>query len=249
MNLARGLAGIAALVAAGFVAPEPPASSHGEPLAAALAPLGPIKSFASAFLWQRMLTAQMRDEGERTAVFGRALLELHPDLVRVREYIAYQLIVTEAKRTPDATRHDRLVATGLALLSDGLALQDTPELHGALGRLLAQQSDRDPDFRAAAEAWLGDDLDATAIHHLRRSEGGVMDRLLLSSLLLDRGESELHDGDLWSARRDWQEARDAFEPVRPDSETLIEQRLHDLEQELLERGISPADVGPLKERH
>jgi hypothetical protein len=248
LSVLRGLAGALALVAAAFVAPGGDGRPHGEPLAAALAPLGPLKSLASSFLWHRLLVSQLHVEGERAAAFGRALLELHPDLRVVRIYVATQLVMSEAQHAPDLARHDRTVAAGLALLSDGLALQDSPDLHGAFGRLLAVQRDGDPAFRAAAERWLGDDLDAMVIFHLRRSEGSVNDRTLLARWLLERGESELRDNDPWAARRDWQEAADAYEPVHTEEPTLVDQCLQSLAQKLLDRGINPANIGPLPER-
>jgi hypothetical protein len=248
MSLVRALAGVLALAAAGFVAPDRDLEPRSEPLAAALAPLGPVKSLASAFLWHRLLVTQMHAEGERATAFGRALLELHPDLRVVRSYVATQLIMSEAQHAPDVARHDRLVAAGLALLADGLALRDSPDLHGAFGRLLAVQRDRDPLFRAAAERWLGDDLDAMVIFHLRRSEGSVNDRMLLARWLLERGEAELRDNDPWAARRDWLEAAHAYEPVQADEPTLVDQCLEQLAQKLLDRGINPTDIGPLPER-
>jgi hypothetical protein len=248
VSAVRGLAGLLALGAAAFVAPSGDSAPRSEPLAAALAPLGPVKSLASSFLWHRLLLTQQHAEGERAATLGRALLELHPDLRVVRIYVATQLVISEAVHAPDLARHDRLVSAGLALLSDGLALQDSAELHGALGRLLAVQRDNDPEFRVAAEAWLGDDLDATVIFHLRRSEGTVNDRTLLARWLLERGEAELRDNDPWAARRDWQEAAEAYAPLESDEPVLVDQCLQRLAQELRDRGISPADVGPLPER-
>ncbi len=248
MTTVRGLAGALSLLLAGFlVPPRDVADARSEPLAAALAPLGPVKSLASALLWSQMLTAQMQAEGERTAAFGRALLELHPDLEVAREYVANQLVVTEAPRAPDAARHDRLVATGLLLLEQGLALEDSPRLHGALGRLLVQQRDNDPGFRVPAEAWLGDDLEVVAIEHLQRSLLRDDDRIELASLLLERGEAELRDGDLWSARRDWQHAYDALAPLHELEGALIDQRLQGLAVKLMEDGVNPTGTGSLPE--
>ena len=248
MNGLRGLAGAAALIAAGFVAPDAGSGApHSEPLAAALAPLGPFKSLASSLLWAQMLTAQMEAEGQRTAALGRALLELHPDLEIAREYVANQLVVTEAPRAPDLARHDRLVANGLALLEQGLQLRDSARLHGAVGRLLVQQRVGDPAFRVAAEAWLGDDLEAVAIEHLQRSELYSPDRLALGGLLLERGEQEIRDNDVWAARRDWQAASAALAPLHESEAALIDQRLQGLARDLFEHGVNPTSTGPLPE--
>jgi|GEM_PF-6274572 len=247
MRALRGACGAVALLLAGLFAPPDERRAHSEPLAAALAPLGPIKALASSLLWTRMLLAQMEAQGERTAAFGRALLELHPDLEAVREYVANQLVVTEAPRAPDAARHDRLVAGGLALLEEGLLLRDSPRLHGALGRLLVLQRDNDDAFGPAAEAWLGDEVPAAALDHLRRSELSFSDRVLLAGLLLERGEAERRAGDRWAARRDWQEAAAALAPLRELEGALIDQRLQDLARELLEQGVGPAGDGALPE--
>jgi len=250
VNGLRGLAGVAALVAAGFAAPDAgPGAPRSEPLAAALAPLGPFKSLASSLLWAQMLTAQMEAQGQRTAALGRALLELHPDLEVAREYVANQLVVTEAPRAPDVARHDRLVANGLALLEHGLQLQDSARLHGALGRLLVHQRSSDPAFRLPAEAWLGDDLEAVAIEHLQRSELFAEDRLALGSLLLERGEQEIRDNDVWAARRDWQAASAALGPLHAEEAPLIDQRLQGLARALFEHGVNPTSTGPLPEDH
>ncbi|HEX5011056.1 MAG TPA: hypothetical protein VFY71_11715 [Planctomycetota bacterium] len=248
MNGLRGIAGAAALVAAGFLVPDPgPDVPRSEPLAAALAPLGPFKSLASSLLWAQMLTAQMEAEGQRTAALGRALLELHPDLEIAREYVANQLVVTEAPRAPDVARHDVLVTSGLALLEQGLQLRDSARLHGALGRLLVAQRKSDPAFRLPAEAWLGDDLEVVAIDHLQRSELFDSDRLALGGLLLERGEQEIRDDDVWAARRDWQAARAALAPLHQSEAPLIDQRLQGLAHDLFEHGVNPASTGPLPE--
>jgi len=246
-----GLAGALALVAAGFaVPPAHDGAPRTEPLAAALAPLGPFKSLASSLLWAQLLATQMEAEGQRAATLGRALLELHPDLEVAREYLANQLVVTEAPRAPDLARHDRLVATGLSLLEQGLQLQDSPRLHRALGRLLIQQRTSDPAFRVAAEAWLGDDLEVVAIEQLQQSELDFSDRLALANLLLERGEKEVRDEDLRSARRDWQAAQKTLDPLHERHELeglMIDQRLQALALELFERGVNPAGSGALPE--
>jgi hypothetical protein len=248
VNGARGLAGAAALLAAGFLVPDAgPDVPRSEPLAAALAPLGPFKSLASSLLWAQMLTAQMEAEGQRTAALGRALLELHPDLEVAREYVANQLVVTEAPRAPDVARHDALVTSGLALLEQGLQLRDSARLHGALGRLLVAQRTSDPAFRLPAEAWLGDDLEVVAIDHLQRSELDASDRLALGGLLLERGEQAIRDADVWAARRDWQAASAALAPIHESEAPLIDQRLQGLARDLFEHGVNPTSTGPLPE--
>lgn len=247
MRALHGLLGATALLLAGVFAPRDPGPARSEPLAAALAPLGPAKALASSLLWARLLTAQREAQAGRTAAFGRALLELHPDLEVAREYVANQLVVTEAPRAPDTARHDLLVAAGLALLDEGLALRDSPRLHGTLGRLLVLQRDNDPRFRGAAEAWLGDELPGAALEHVRRSELSWSDRVLLAGLLLERGQASLRAGDRWAARDDWQEARDALAPLHDLEGALIDQRLDGLARELSEQGVSPSGEGPVPE--
>ncbi len=240
-----GLLGALALALAGLFAPAHAEPARGEPLAAALAPLGPLKSLATSLLWARLLDEQLRGEGERVAGLGRALLELHPDLETVREYLANQLVVTEAPHAPGAARHAALVAAGLALLEQGLALRDSPRLHGALGRMLVTQRRSDPAFRAAAEAWAGDDLEIVALLHLRRSELEPLDRVLLAALLLERGEHELDAGDAWAARRDWQDACAALEPLRALEGARIDGQLDGLRGRLRLAGVPPDGTGPL----
>jgi len=242
---AGGLLGALALGLAGLFAPARVEPARAEPLAAVLAPLGPLKSLASALLWARLLDEQMRGEGERAAGLARALLELHPDLETVREYLAHQLVVTEAPRAPGAARHAALVAAGLGLLDEGLALRASPRLHGALGRLLATQRRSDPAFRGPAEAWAGDALETVSLLHLRRSELHLLDRVLLAGLLLERGERELDAGDAWAARRDWQEARDALQPLRALDDVDVDEQLEGLAARLREAGVDPAGTDPL----
>jgi len=234
-----GLLGAAALVLAGSLAPQRPEPARAEPLAAALAPLGPLKSLASALLWAQLLAEQQRSEGLRAAALGRALLELHPDLEVVREYLANQLVVTEAPRAGGDARRAALVAAGLALLEDGLLLRESPALHGALGRLLATQRSGNPHFRADAEAWLGDELEPVAVRHLRRSEGSPLDRVLLAGLLLEAGERALAAGDGAAALRDWREARATLEPLRSTEDALVDQQLEGLAGALQAAGVDP----------
>jgi hypothetical protein len=241
-----GLLGALALALAGVFAPARAEAARGEPLAAALAPLGPLKSLASSLLWARLLDEQMHGAGERATGLARALLELHPDLETVREYLAQQLVVTEAPRAPGAARHAALVAAGLALLEQGLELRESPRLHGALGRLLATQRRSDPGFRGPAEAWAGDALETVALLHLRRSELHLLDRVLLAGLLLERGERELDAGDAWAARRDWQDARAALQPLRELDGAQVDEQLGGLAGRLREAGVDPGGSGPVE---
>lgn len=241
-----GLLGALALASAGLFAPAGAGPARGEPLAAALAPLGPLKSLASALLWARLLDEQRHGEGERAAGLSRALLELHPDLDTVREYLAGQLVVTEAPRAPGAARHAALVTAGLALLEQGLQARESPRLHGALGRMLATQRRSDPAFRGPAEAWAGDALETVALLHLRRSELHLLDRVLLAGLLLERGARALDAGDAWAARRDWQEARDALQPLRALEGVSVDEQLEGLAAQLRDVGVDPSGAGPLE---
>ncbi len=193
-----------------------------EALARALMPLGPVRALVSSALWVELLHQQMRGDAERTAALSRALLAVHPGLHVVREYLAGQLIVTEAPRAPDRARHAALVAAGLQFFEDGLARDEAQGLHGALGRTLAVQPEVDPRFAAAAEAFFGDDIRDRAIDELRASRPSGLDAWLLAQLLADRGVHVLdQDADVRSAARDLSEAAGILAGV---SEASVEQR-------------------------
>lgn len=240
-RLGGGL-GALALLLAGWLAPWRPQAVRHEPLAAALAPLGPVKSLASALLWAHLLAEQQAGGGERVAALGRALLELHPELETVREYLANQLVVTEAPRAGGTARRAALVGAGLALLEEGLQRRDSPALHGALGRLLATQRTSDPHFRGAAEAWLGDGLEPVAIAHLRRSELLPLDRVLLAGLRLEQGELSLDAGHPAEALAAYREARATLEPLRVLEGGLVDGQLAGLEDALRAAGLDPRDT-------
>jgi hypothetical protein len=182
-----------------------------EPLARALQPLGPVRALVSSALWVQLLHGQMQGDVEAAATLSRALLALHPGLTTVREYLAGQLLVTEAPRAPDRARHDALVDTGLQLFTDGLQLPGGAALHAPFGRTLAVQCmpGVDDRFPAAAEMWLGEPAEDRALTELLASGPRGFDRWLAANLVVQRG---LHawtaDGDRAAAERDLALARE-----------------------------------------
>jgi len=210
--MARGaqlLLGLALIAGAGVIdqvgAPDAPDAS--EPMALTLAPLGPIKAIVSSMLWVVMVDSQLAGDERRVATIARALLEVHPGLLVVREYLANQLIVTEAPSAQSGERHDALVMLGLSLLEDGLVLSDDPRLHSALGRTLAVQRAVDHRFAPAAERFLGASLEDVAIDALALSDQRI-DAWLRADLLVERGMDALvRGGDRWAATRDLAEAQ------------------------------------------
>jgi hypothetical protein len=110
--------------------------------------------------------------------------------------VANQLVVTEAPRAPDLARHDRLVANGLALLERGpAAAGQRAAARRRRGACWCSSASGDPAFRVAAEAWLGDDLEAVAIEHCSAAELWRPRPAGAGGLLLERGERELRDND------------------------------------------------------
>ena len=178
-----------------------------EPLAVALAPLGPGKAVISAALWARLLRGQTEGDSEAAESLALALLELHPDLDEVREYLAHRLIVSESRRAPDRERHRLAVIRGLQILDEGIARTDSPRLHGYLGRVLAMRPESDPWFRPVVEQYWGETPEELAIDALRRSDVPQVDAWLLADLLVERGLWALEvRADRWRARRDLAEA-------------------------------------------
>ncbi len=209
------LAGAVLLVSAGalFHAAPGPARASSEPLALLLAPLGPVKPLLSSALWVAVLQQEQRGSPEELVPLSRALLELHPGLDAVREFLAGQLVVTEAARATDADRHDALVQAGLSLLDDGRVLSDSPRLHAALGRLIYTRRLQDPAFEPVAEAYFGGSLLDVAIDALARSPDPD-DGQLRAELLVERGLKDLRDGSAREARADLADAEAALAPSR-----------------------------------
>ncbi len=179
-----------------------------EPLARALQPLGPVRALISSALWVRLLHDQMSGDSDEAAALARALLTLHPALSTVREYLAGQLLVTEAPRAPDRARHDALVATGLTLFEEGLLLPGGERLHAPFGRTLAVQTMVDGLFAPAAERVLGEMPEERALRELLASGPQGFDRWLAANLALERGLLAWQlDGDRAAASRDLELAR------------------------------------------
>ena len=212
---AQALAGAVLVAAAGALshAAPAPAGASSEPLALLLAPLGPVKPLLSSALWVALLQQEQRGSPEDLVPLSRALLELHPGLDAVREFLAGQLVVTEAARATDADRHDALVRAGLSLLDDGRVLSDSPRLHAALGRLIYTRRLQDPAFEPVAEAYFGGSLLDVAIDALGRSPDAE-DGPLRAELLVERGLRDLRDGSLREARADLADAEAALVPSR-----------------------------------
>jgi hypothetical protein len=180
-----------------------------EPLARALGPLGPVRALVSSALWSRLLHDQMTGDAEEASALARALLALHPGLATVREYLAGQLLVTEAPRAPDRARHDALVATGLALFEEGLARPGGAALRAPFGRTLAVQSMVDSRFAAAAEPVLGEMPEERALRELLASGPRGFDRWLAANLAVEQGLAAWRlDGDRAAVHRALQLARE-----------------------------------------
>jgi hypothetical protein len=178
-----------------------------EPLAAALSPLGPAKSLVSSALWVQLLRSRLTDDVDQLVLVSEGLLAVHPGLERVREHLAAQLVITRAPRAVDDERHDALVQRGLAMLEDGIALDGSPRLHGALGRLVATQTRHDSRFASAARRFFGHDPLAVAIEELRLAGDATDSSVVLADLLVDRGLTAwVRDGDVPGADRDLREA-------------------------------------------
>lgn len=210
---ARLVLGLALVLAAAGWQAGRPATRAGvpradEPLALALAPLGPIEAIVSAMLWTAYLREEVAGRTEEVRQLAEALVELHPDLDAVRAYLAYQLVVTEAPRAADRGRHEALLMRGLELLEEGLEHGDAGRLHGEIGTLLFMRQDADPHLTRVVERLYGETPDEVAIDHLRRADGRQA-RRLLARLLVRRGVYALaeHD-DVERARANLREAED-----------------------------------------
>ncbi len=243
--------GVVLLAAAAFVSSRNASDERlpTEPLARALAPLGPIKAIASAALWTRLDREQKRGESREIELLARALLELHPGFDDVREYLAYQLIASEARRTSDPRRKDAIVDAGLELLEQGLDLHDSARLHSALGQLIVARRDRDPGFALAVERRYGDTPTEIAIEHLRHADAeDTFDMMVLGRLLVERGLRSLFtDRAVRAARRDLSEAERRLASVRAESPRealLIVTPLRDVLARL-EAGADIRDLDPL----
>ncbi|MGQ0551769.1 MAG: hypothetical protein ACT4PU_00950 [Planctomycetota bacterium] len=166
-----------------------------EPLALALAPLGPVKSLLLAGLWVDALQRHQRGELERAAFMARVLLEVDPQADAAREFLASQLIATEAARAPDRIRHLALLQAGLALLEEGRAARPSARLSGALGRLLATRRGLDPLLAEAVEAYYGESLETIAREALAEGDEPAVDGVLLIELHIERGLRRLESGE------------------------------------------------------
>jgi len=245
---AQALAGAVLVAGAGalFHAAPAPARASSEPLALLLAPLGPVKPLLSSALWVAVLQQEQHGSPEDLVPLARALLELHPGLDAVREFLAGQLVVTEAARATDADRHDALVQAGLSLLDDGRVLTDSPRLHAALGRLLYTRRLQDPAFEPVAEAYFGGSLLDVAIEALGRSPDAE-DGRLCAELLVERGLHDLRDGSPREARADLADAEAALRPSRgrsAEDDEQLDALLAPLREALPPAAAEPAGGGP-----
>jgi hypothetical protein len=229
------IAGLALLVGSQFVVGEPEqlvgeeagsVRAELEPLAAALAPLGPVKAIVAAGLWNAILRGQQLGDSERVVTLAEGLLALHPELVVVRDYLAQVLIIHQASRAPDDARRRALVMRGLAILEEGIRLSDSPRLHGVLGRMLMTQSYSSPDFRNVAREYFGTLPEEVAIDELRQAERLSHDSVLLIQLLLQRARESRELSDYAMAERDLAEVEDLLrehQAVGLEVELLLEQ--------------------------
>jgi hypothetical protein len=224
---ASTVAGLLLLAVAGWLAPggterssmPTGVSPAAEPLAVALAPLGPAKAVLSSLLWVQMQQKRMDGEVDSLVPLSRALLALHPGLATVREHLATRLILSDAARALDSPRYRALVLAGLALLEEGQSDTDSPQLHEALGQILAIQGRNDSRFWEVAWEFFGAPPEEIAIQELRQAENPRLATLLLADLLLDRGfEAWERDSDAYTAARDLREAQQLIEEV-PEGET------------------------------
>jgi len=213
--LPQALAGLLLVGGAGALshAEAVAAPRQGEPLALLLAPLGPAKALLSSALWVAVLHEHRHGDPESLLPLARALLDVHPGLDAVREFLAGQLIVTEAPRATDATRHAALVQAGLAMLEDGRQLSGSPRLHATLGRLLYIRRAQDAAFEPVAEAYFGSSLPDVAIEALAHSSEPD-DARLRAELLVERGLKAVADDERGEARADLAEAEAAMAPLR-----------------------------------
>lgn len=249
-------AGLVLLVASGWLAPGSQhvsdidgVSPAAEPLAVALAPLGPAKAVLSSVLWVQM--QQQRFDGEIDSVvpLSRALLALHPGLATVREHLATRLILSDAATALDSPRYRALVLAGLALLEDGQVNGDSPQLHEAMGQLLAVQGRNDPRFWEVAFEYFGAPPEEIAIQELRQAQNPRLATLLLADLLLDRGfEAWERNSDAYMADRDLREAQQLIETV-PEGEMgfaverrILGERIAELREHIVAEGrTDPTD--------
>ncbi len=224
--LGSACAGLLALAAAAVLpAPRAPDAAAREPLARALAPLGPVKALVSAGLWVAVVQQQVQGDGDGAVPLARALVELHPGADGVREFLAGQLIASEATRATDRAAHEALVGAGLTLFVEGFARGASPRLRSALGRVLGLQREADPRFEAVAARVLGEPPRELAIELLRDSPEPEFDGRLRAELLLERAlDAARHAGDPVAARADLRRAREALRAARVAADE-IEERL------------------------
>jgi hypothetical protein len=156
----------------------------------------------------------------------------------------------------DAARHAALVAAGLQLFEDGLALQDSPALHAAMGRTLFVQAEIDPRFTAAAERVLGEPVEERALAELLASGPVGSDALLAAELHVRRGLAAVRrDGDRDAAARELSAAAAVLAPaiellatahpgIRDDAAAILAPLLDVLEGRLVPLPPSPPEGPP-----
>lgn len=246
----RGLLGCVLILLAGLVGPEGPtwsarpgqpgdgASSAArplaEPVADALAPLGPVKTMISSALWVALLDEVKQGGSEATVSLAEALLAVHPDVDTVRLHLAQHLIVNEAGRAPDDATYRALVLRGLEMLEEGAA-SGRLRLRGNLGRLLVERSMSDARFTPVASQYFGEDPLEIAIEELRAStavdDPSPLDVIILADLLVTRGADALDVyADTFRAERDLLEAESLLERLHTESAAMLQSRLQTLRE-------------------
>ncbi len=221
-----------------------------EPVAAMLKPLGPIRAMVSSMLWMQYLRGQLEGDAAQVGVLSRALLQVHPGLEEVRHHLAYQLMISEARRAPDRQRYRVLLAAGLRLIDEGLDRSSSPYLSGAAGTILYQGQNH-VWFAEAIEELTGETLESLAIDYLR---GGRHDDptevMLLAGFLVERGlRVLLTDAAVSSARSDYEEACALLEAVSMHSPEQVDALLDPLADLLLltESGGDPRSEDPFRD--
>lgn len=213
-----------------------------EPLARALVPLGPVRAVVSSALWMMVQRKQQDGDPDAVADLAEGLLALHPELEEVRVFLARQLVVSQAPRSPDDALHRALVARGLRMLEDGPPIRDSERLHAALGTLLALQVDMDPRFAPVAAQYFGERPEEVAISELRRARQGGRGALNLIILLVDRGLNTLRrGGDPFEAARDLEEATDVLQLFNEEDRMVIAAELEGLKELRRQLDVPAAD--------
>lgn len=124
---------------------------------------GAIRVFAMDAIWMRMSAHQQ--EGNESLVLSdaRTLLALDPDSAAIRAFLFRHLAMTMARKAASEVEAQAWIREGLAILDDGLALEEGPlpahaafALHRARGLAFFIRSENpDPAFTQVCESEYG----------------------------------------------------------------------------------------------